>query len=552
VSVFELQTGDSISAFDGGFHSETMGDLDQADPADKAPNRATVWIPTEHVTVNVGAAVWGSSGTTEKPASTSGPPEVDAGIVAQTDRHIHLHTFGDVPGKTPGGPSRTVVRLGTPVTVVKASATGYGAIHTNAIQDDTDIGSAYPQPYNGWDGYAMVTEGGAYQESQENHLIVSGKADLRLAGQRTVLLGTPGQVHIMADGAQGLASIVRNAETDSAADSRIDGPGKWVGSLRPETLFDAAMTAVAAGLALAAALDMACRIRFARSPTVGFAGWAAPAFGDWAALVLQFAAAGGGLVAAGLAVKPLAPGGDVTVYASGSYKAVGAFSASMHGGVMTTVSGGALNLVSADAIMSVSSLAISSLSGTFTAVSGLKSVGVSSQWGTVKVNGRESSELSSHGKVFVAGGEDVQVNSTDGAIYVHGRKGFYLGCGAGDPVPLPPEPPKPGGPMVVLFGPSGPNPISEKPSTPVVNGTMNDNAAGYGIWGTPDQLWVGHMQKANNFTSPDPDKGNTMLISKDKIIIKYTNTLDKTNPKTVNLTLDDSGATISGKRICLG
>ncbi len=249
MSAFELQTGDTINAYDAGLQPETEGDLDTFDASTSGPNRITVWVPTEHVTVNVGAAVFGSSGTTEK----SGAPEVDAGVVVQTDNHVHFHTFGqastvtvpgialnpnkslgsqfmqtfvtnwadDQPVTMPLAAERGVLRLGSPLHVVTADG-NYGSQQLNHINTPTEIGSAYPPPFQSWPGYGMITEGGSYQESWGNNLIATGYGDLRLAGFRTLILGSPGDVEVVADG-NTISDVIGSTDDGTS----ISATGKW-------------------------------------------------------------------------------------------------------------------------------------------------------------------------------------------------------------------------------------------------------------------------------------------------------------------------------------
>jgi hypothetical protein len=537
MSIFELVTGDSITANDPGFPEHAATAPDQFGPSTD-PSRFTIWIPTEHVTVNMGNPVFTGTGSTE---NTAGVVQVDPGFVAQTDHHIHLHTFGQAKA-TPAAAGRTLLRLGTPVQVVKAgstyASTGIGShtdssgaplplLGTSGNLESTDIGSRYPGPYNAWYGYALITEGGAYQESQENHLIVSGKADLRLGADRTVLVGSPGQVQITADTGNDLPGIIGNLGPDSV----IDGPGKWVGHHPADFAIDAAANLLGAGLALFAVCDLAFNYRFARSPYAksktdkapaqAKVGWAGTNFGDWAGAALQLIGAGGSVYAAYRDLNPSTKPGDVSIYASDSFGANGAVSVSIHGGVMTSVTGGALNLISADAIMSISSLLISSLAGTVTAVSGLYSVAVTSQWGSAKMNGRQSAEVSSAGTVYVAAKEQVQVNATDGDLYVHGRTGFYLGCGGGE---APPD--------------AGP-----------YSDSVYADGRGYGMMATPDnkgtpgQLLIGRLAKANDFKQRAPDTADA-----DQIFIKMSDSQMVLKHKSATLTFQNNQISVGNGR----
>src|SRR4029077_7801961 len=93
-----VQTGDTINAYDGGYHPETPPVFGGPDDFDaNGPNRLTIWIPTEEVVLNMGGPV-NASGVIGGDAP--GTPEIDAGFVAQTQNRIHFHTFGEAESIT--------------------------------------------------------------------------------------------------------------------------------------------------------------------------------------------------------------------------------------------------------------------------------------------------------------------------------------------------------------------------------------------------------------------------------------------------------------------
>jgi hypothetical protein len=511
MSVFELETSDTISAFDAGFNPETPpATPDDFDP--NGPNRFTIWIPSERVTVNMGesvnrATVTGTTATENEAA----PVQVDLGFVAQTEHHVHFHTFGDAPaGRFPGSTARTVVRLGAPATVVRASGT-YGNPALNVVRTPTGIGSAYAPPFNEWNGFAMITEGGSYQESWGNNLIGSSAGDLRLAGHRTVTIGSPGDVHILAD-RSGIADILQNEDSDAV----IDGSGDWVGYQEAEHVADIIAAIVAAGLGASYLIEEVFRLQFARSPTEGRIGWQGAQATDWIAMCLKLAAVGAGVYGVVKAIQGETPGGNVSLYGSSAVSAYGAQTATLHSGLVTSVTSMAVTQVSATAVTSLSSLAIMSIGGLFTAIGGTLSAGLSSQLGSVKMNGRTSAEVSSAGKVFVAGKGDVQVNSTDGKLFLHGAQGFYLGAGAGAASPA---------------GFLGFGPVSY-PTTP-----------GFGIAGTATSLTLGKMNTAGMFdppaSGPGPDANKQILLDDDKILLKH---------QDATVTLQNNEVVIGGAR----
>ncbi len=355
MSVFELQTGDSISAFDAGFQQETLGPNANADDFDASgPNRFSIWIPSEHVTVNMGNAVHSAGrdlviprlpGEPQPPPSplnhelASTPIEVDAGFVVQTDNHVHFHTFGfptqngqtepQVPnlGQSPviNADRRTVLRLGTPTSVVTAGsgAKSYASQSVNALKTPTVIGTTVQEPYNEWNGYAMVTEGGAYQESWGNNVIVSGDADVRICGQRSVLIGSPSDVHIMASGPDILAKIVGNTSNDDD----FQGSGYWVDEQSPLKKLDAALAVVSLAVTAYTTFDSFYHMQCSRPVTEGAPGWkgylagsAFDKFNDAAGTLGSLIGPVVAIISATTALEALSPSegpqSSVTLYAS--------------------------------------------------------------------------------------------------------------------------------------------------------------------------------------------------------------------------------------------
>jgi hypothetical protein len=536
VSTFELQTSTGINAWDAGFNTETSGDLDKFDAADHAANRATVWIPTEHVTVNVGAAIWGSSGQTENAPSSTSPPEVDAGIVAQTDGHIHFHTFGQAGTITvpnieanpdPGlsdeikavvtevawldpnpvqkniAQARAVLRLGTPLKVVTAAGS-YGANDANALQTPTGIGSGWPQPFDTWNGYAMITEGGSYQESWGNNVIVAGYGDFRAVGNRMVLIGSPGDVEIVADKTT-VADLVSN-DGDDSAQSNFVGTGKWARQKTGWIVFETINTIQSAAWGIVAAAETIYHAIYHRSPTPASCGWDAMSGMDWFTNLAGFASP---LISIGVMAKglnstfsrdPNNDHGNISLYAAAGFSAYGQTTATLHAEISASVTSFLSTSVTANFSNAVSSDLLMAVSGTMTTVGGMMSVGVSSQFGTATVSAKKSVTVSSYGQVFVACKDELQLNSTDSMVYVHGRYGFYVGCGAGGPTPAP------------------------------TGGTTYGNAQGWGIVGSnsgADQggggkLQIGRMTQGNVFRSPVPDAQVLITIQNSKMLLQHT------------------------------
>jgi hypothetical protein len=185
---------------------------------------------------------------------------------------------------------------------------------------------------------------------------------------------------------------------------------------------------------------------------------------------------------------PSGPQSSVTIYGSKSVSAFGATSASLHSEVSVSVSSGLFASIASTVATSLSSIVSTTISGAATSMSGMLSTSMSSMLGTATVSGKTSAQLSSWGKVFVAGNDDVQLNSMQKNVYIHGNTGFYIGCASGAPQPI---------------------------ITPVLGRTGMSYASveGYGMKGVPAGLLIGKMTYANKFSTPAPD--NTCQISMD-------------------------------------
>ena len=510
MSVFELQTDNLIAAFDAGFQEEDLPVGTNPDGFDaNGPNRFTIWVPTEHVIVNMGNPVRsGTVGLLNTYENVTDTVQVDGGFVAQTDHHIHFHTFGvptDISYTAPNSEAeddadidaeaakhkvvalgRTVVRLGTASTVVRA-VEAYGVEEMNQIKSPTKIGSSYSQPYNSWAGYAMIAEGCAYHESQANHFVVSGTGDVRIAGLRSVLVGSPGDVHIAADGSS-IADVVGN-DGDN-----MNGPGQWVGYQRVEQGIDRAFAAIGLFLGFATTMDQTFRVKYQRSPTEGSIGWKGAQFSDVFGSLVSAATTGIGVYNFAKSVLPATPGGNVAIYAASGFTGYGTNTATIHAGISASLTSSLVAQVSASLATSISAMVAASVSSTTTSVGGLLSVSMSSQYGSATVRAKESVEISSSGKVFVAGKQDVQLNSVDGKVYLHGFGGFYLGAGAGIAIPA---------------GAGGFGATTYKPGD------------GYGILGSNSELKLGAMKDAGTFTAPNPDSQIQMVIRQDGISVTH-------------------------------
>lgn len=560
MSTFEFSADGTISAFDAGFDPETFTDggpqPEVADP--KGPNRFTILVPTEHVTVNMGEAVFPATGT----ADGMGPGEalVDPGFVVQTDRHVHFHAFGySASDDKWAEDQRTFIRLGTPSSVVTAVASSSGAptslngsvtdalipLDVNSLQTPSKLWSAYAEPFNAWDGYAMITQGSSYQESVGNNIIASGKADVRIAGQRSVIIGSPGDVHIVAHGSA-ITDVASNLDPNVYPTSlpANQQQGVWLSENNFCTTLGVVTASVTAAVGVFQIGWILWGMKYSRPARPGAPGWqyflegAGGGFLAKAGDMVGFLGAWAGPVSAGIGLgmaiaavnkKPSdPPGQNVTLFAEGSFSAFGKSTASVTGGISASVHGEVVASLTGNVAASVSALVVS-ISGLATAsMTSMGSVSMGSTLGSATVSALQSVQLSSWGKVFVAGNEDVQITSMDKNVYIHGNTGFYIGAGSG----------------------------TKKPRGFMDAGSEYAPAPGFGIIGLTDRLILGKMKTANVWskepdpanpstlpTGPQPDAQTEVLIRENMISLTAGNNL---------LIVDAGGLSLNGKKIQFG
>lgn len=539
MSGIELKAENAIHAVDDGFDLPEP-QVDPVDSIGKGPSRCSVFVPTEHTVLNLGAPVLEHGGAGKH-------PQIDRGVVAQTDHHIHLHTFGDpqevqfkqldddsTTASAHVAYTRTILRLGTPVSVVKAGH-DYGSEAHNTLDVPTKIGSGYSLPYTLWDGYAMLTEGGSYHESWGNNLIVSGNADVRVAGMRSVLIGSPGDIHISVDEDTIEQLVANNFDSDLVAQesSELDAEdkqkkveeiakkkslsasGRWSTQKKGWSAFGLAMKTLSTGLGVYTAIDATCHLKYGRPPEEGMTGWKAlfkgsffDDVGDAIGLVTPFISPVVGLFTTAFAFDDFldpSTGTDrsVSIYAAKNVNIYGQKNVSSQSELSTSISSSAFASFSSNVSTSVSSLISTSVSGAVTSMGGLFGVSISSQYGPASLRGKSSATLASWGKVFVSGNENVQVNSMEGQVLLHGSKGFYLGAtGLG--------------------------------------------GVGYGLRSDGKTLTMGQMSRTSMFleAAADDKQPNMLRFQDDKIELRY---------KTSDISLDESGITIgkTAKRISI-
>src|SRR5688572_5013391 len=152
--------------------TEGAGKRHQPEPAPltKGPNRLTIRVPSHGTKLSLGEGDTTDTALWNKRTGVG----TEAGIVAQTDLHAHIHTFG--AGKPE---AKTIVRLGLPSSSVPAAAEYQPGA-------DTGMGVLSGDAFAAWSGYAMVTQGASYQEARQNHVISSAEGEVRLVGETSI------------------------------------------------------------------------------------------------------------------------------------------------------------------------------------------------------------------------------------------------------------------------------------------------------------------------------------------------------------------------------
>lgn len=390
------------------------------DPADTlpeeqpGPSRATLWVPvTERTLVNLGSAYTGS------PAA----PALDAGIAGRTLRHVHFHTMGpalsgeEEASRTHDVSQRTAIRLGIP------------SVHAAASPDlghQESLFSVAPEKHNAWVGYSMVTAGGAVQESRHNHVMLADLGDLRLAGGRSVSIGSPGDVLIAVHSGADVAELVAN--TGSQQDPTAAGPGKIHREITNRILdID---TAIAGGISWAYNI-MESETGYNRVPKDYQSGWESASFFDF------FGTTVGMLLAAGLGglrlIDPAldTPGGRLDLFSSNSVSIAGQTTATLRGLGLTSVSSIGLTSIGAEGILALSGGGASTYSATALKISGMAMAGLEAKKGPLTLLAGGALKMTSRTRVQLAANEEVQINSMENQIWLFGKQGFYLACGGG-------------------------------------------------------------------------------------------------------------------------
>ncbi|MFO0612386.1 MAG: hypothetical protein U0414_07355 [Polyangiaceae bacterium] len=471
-ALFEVELDGTLSAYDQDYDLVSRETVPSQAESPKGVDRLTMWVPSERVVVNLGAPVFevrqASPGFYRLP--TREQMKVDGGFVAQTDAHAHLYTYGALSESSwaaQTAPSRTFVRLGVPSALILPSfrATLHEpkdgpprtAFVSSVFADDST-------PHKKA-GYAMITEGHAVHESIQNHFVTSSLADVRVVGQRAVVVTSPGDVFIGSIPDATTTELLGDADQPTLPTGPIREALSWFADVKSEM-----ETIQSEGLRIQEEMEL-----FRREPLFGCAGWEKVKVGP------RIGATLGHAIDTVSMAMPLTrflgggTGGSVNAYGNFSISLGAGVLAGLHSDLLTSI-GGRVTTISAGGVLSLSSAGMASISATHQATLSSNAVSINAQLGSASLRARSTAEISSsHGNLIATSLDDAQLNSLDGTVYVHGRDGFVLTAGAGD---------TPKHTMDRMYWPQEP---------------------GFGVIGTDKLLYLGHVQNATAFRLAMPD-----------------------------------------------
>jgi hypothetical protein len=382
-------------------------------PLTFGPNRFTVRVPSHATKLNLGEGDKTDAIRFNKRLGVG----TESGIVAQTDQHTHLHTFGtELPE------AKTLVRLGIPPTSVPSTGPTYTP---NA---ETGIGCLLPDSYSKWNGYSMVTQGASYQESRNDYVVVSAEGEARVIASKLISLASSGDVIIGADTAVTPQYIAANqhdpADPVDVGNADLEYRQAKQGRLAVKSL-ELVNTYVSAIQSFISGIE--------HKPLPAMTGWAPLGFPEKvaeAAEVAECIAATAALVA-GIAM-PSSPGGRVGLYGSSSANVSAEGTVAINAGTIGSMAAGVMTYIVGGLFASVTGLLSASLTGVFAKVAGTYAATLQSLFGDAEVRSPVGvSVYSQLGPVKVTGNTVVQLNSVAGSASVHGMLETFIGAGPG-------------------------------------------------------------------------------------------------------------------------
>ena len=367
------------------------------------PNRLTLYVPTEHTILSLG------QGCAERIN--------DYGLTGSSDNHVHFEV-------TPN--NQTVVSLGDPATSVCKS---------NFHGDDLVSALSY--------GYAMLTDGNAWHESQSWHTVMSVTKDTAIvaeaAGRRAVLQATHGIVDINA--AQHVSIATDGVSICAQPGLLYENPNygtDWTGVAGKSSVAQFGRAAAMVGDAIMVLSDYV--FGFKKNFTKGEHGKRGWTTDDaHIADAVKWALDGGKqLLAAGKMKKlfsedPSAPpsGGSVKVAATNDVGIVAGGHASLFGQMTVGVSSALSASLFSVLLTSVKGLVFAGLSGAYASVKGIRQVKIGADAGKVAIGAHTDVNIDAHGSVKITAKKDAQLNADKNA-YVYGQAGATVSAGPGD------------------------------------------------------------------------------------------------------------------------
>lgn len=336
----------------------------------------------------------------------------DTGITGRTNTHIHFETRET---------AKTIVSLGGPT-------------------EDAMIFS-YDEPVLGSSaGYAMVTEGVAWNESAAKFYVVSQGEDVTVralqSGKRVVMQADHGHVDAIAGETVNLVSKTVTITSPSEPEpADVNYAGAW--SNQVPKMHNASNWAHATEIAALAltAVDLALEAKTFYSSMKKWkkdsaSPYVKPALtaGHWVATAARV-----GLTTAHVvhAMAHHETPGCVKISTEKDFGAVSGGGSIVFGKTGATV-GSAMFATVVAPLVTLEGVLFAGVAARHSSLFGLAGVEIAAPLGTVFIEGKKEVEIDCHGEIRIGGHEDVFMRSGHHGAYVHGHSKGYLGAGGSD------------------------------------------------------------------------------------------------------------------------
>ena len=369
--------------------------VDVAAPTHDA-DRHTIHVPSEETVLSLGAA--------------SPRWKTDIGITGYTNAHVHFET------KT--GDHKTIVSLGE-------------SAHTAAIHG---FGSLPP---SGTEGYAMVTDGHAWHESQGQHYILAQEGDMLAfalgAGRRVVVQADAGGVDLNGEEVTLSGGSVAIGAASGLAMQLPIYDAAWQPLSVSTTSADNAKLGMdcigilTAGHDLVLAAAPKVKAVVARKVEMSEYFWADVA--NWGFSAAQFTI--NAMALYGTFTKAASPPGCVKISAEKDIVGVAGVDTGLFGSRSAALGGGLFANVGAGLMATLKGTVFAGVSAILSSLKGVKKVEVASTYGDVVVGAAKDVTVLCPAEVAL-GGEELAQLSSEKAVLIGGATRAWVGAGDGD------------------------------------------------------------------------------------------------------------------------